>query len=207
MLPLAIGSALVLPFGGSLYDRIGARPLMLVGGALLTIACFLLAKVDIHTSGFDLVIPFGIFGMGVGLSLMPLNTQIMNAAPRNLVGRVSALSNAMTAVISALGVALLTTYLTTRPSYKGAVHIVAQAQMAAARAGHGAGHAATAAQSAPPAPIATLFSHAFADTFTLVGVIAVVATVLGLALRRRTEAQRIADSLGEHRVVQGADGW
>ncbi len=193
LLPLALGAALVLPFGGTLFDRIGARPLMLSGGILLIIACFLLARVGIQTSGFDLILPFSIYGMGVGLSIMPLNTQLINAAPRALVGRVAALNNALVAVVSALAVALLTTFLTTRSSYSGAVHLIAQAQMQAAKAGH----VAAASQSALPAPIAAMFSHAFDDTFALIAFVALVATVLGLGLRRRTSAQRDAEATGE----------
>jgi EmrB/QacA subfamily drug resistance transporter len=197
LLPQAIGAAIFMPLGGALFDRIGARPLLVSGSVLMVIAGFMLAQVGIHTDGRDLIVPLFLYGVGMGLSFMSLNTQVINAAPRSLVGRVTALTNAFQQVVNALTIALLTTFLTSRPSYKAAQLMLAQATAQAAKAGHAAGHAVAAAHGALPAPIAALFSHAFGDTFTFMAIMAVVAGVLGLGLRRKTAAQREAEAAGD----------
>ena len=50
-------------------------------------------------------------GLGMGLSMMPLNTHVLNAAPRKLVGRVTPLTAAQQVVVS-FAVAGLTGFLT-----------------------------------------------------------------------------------------------
>jgi EmrB/QacA subfamily drug resistance transporter len=194
LLPQALGAAIFMPLGGALFDRIGARPLLLVGSVFMVIAGFLLSGVGIHTEGRDLIVPLFLYGTGMGLSFMPLNTQTINAAPRRLVGRVTALTNAFQQVVNALTIALLTTFLTSRPSYITAQHLLTKAQAAAAA--HG-GHAVRPASTGLPAPIAALFSNAFSETFTLMAIMAAVAGVLGLTLRRQTAAQRAAAEAGE----------
>ena len=169
-------------------------------GAAIAVAGFLLGGVDIHTQGRDLVVPLFLLGMGSGLSFMPLITQVINAAPRVLVGRVTALTSALQQVVLALTVASLSTYLTSRPSYIGAQHLITQitqAQAAAAKAGHATATAATMAHTALPAPVATLFSQAFGDTFAVIAIMAIVAVVLALGVRRRTSAQYTVEATAE----------
>src|SRR5262249_50872470 len=102
LLPQAIGAAIAMPFGGMLFDRIGARPLVFAGSLLMAIAAFILAQVSVSTTGWDLILPLGMYGVGMGLMLMPLNTHLINAAPRELVSRVTSLTNALQQVISSL---------------------------------------------------------------------------------------------------------
>jgi EmrB/QacA subfamily drug resistance transporter len=194
LLPQALGAAIFMPLGGALFDRIGARPLLLVGGVFMIVAGFMLAQVSVTTQGHDLILPLFLYGVGMGLSFMSLNTQTINAAPRALVGRVTALTNALQQVVNALTIALLTTFLTSRPDYTTAQQLINKAQAAAAKhPGHPVGP--------PPATfltsVDTLFSHAFDNTFTFMAIMAVVAGVLGLGLRRQTAAQRAAATAAE----------
>lgn len=110
----AVATMLFLPLGGALFDRIGARPLAVVGSMLMAIAGFLLATVSITTLGWDLVFPPALYGRGMGLMIMSLNTQVLNTAPGALVGRVSALSTVLLQVISSIAVASLSTVLSSR---------------------------------------------------------------------------------------------
>ena len=199
LLPQALGAAIFMPLGGILFDKIGARPLVLVGGAIMAIASFILATVSVHTQGRDLIVPLFMYGAGMGLTLMSLNTQLINAAPRRLVGRVTALTNALQQVISALTIAALATFLTSRASYHTAQSLIGQVQAAAARAPHGASQGAgTATGQVPPQVAAllgraySLFASAFDDTFKLMGFVAILGAVMGFALRRVTAAQAAA---------------
>jgi len=114
LLPQAIAAALFMPIGGVLFDRIGARPLVAVGLAIVAGATFLLSRVGVTTQGRDLILPLAMSGAGMGLMLMPLNTHLLNAAPRALVGRVTSLTNALQQVVNSLSIAGLATILTAR---------------------------------------------------------------------------------------------
>jgi EmrB/QacA subfamily drug resistance transporter len=195
LLPQALGAAIFLPLGGALFDRIGARPLVLAGGVLMAVAGYLLVGIGVNTQGRYLIAPLFLYGMGAGLGYMSLTTQTINAAPRDLVGRVTALTSALLQVVNALSVALLTTFLIARPSYNAGhrllIRIQIQAQTAAIHAQQ-AGHVTAPASSNLPDAIATLFVHAFDDTFALLALVGLIAGLLGLALRRQTAAQRAA---------------
>lgn len=184
LLPQAAAAAFFMPISGVLFDKIGARPLVILGLAITAAAGFILAGVGIHTTGKDMIGPLAMYGAGMGLMFMPLNTHLINTAPRELVTRVTALTNALQQVISSITVAGLTTFLTSRPDYQAATRMIkaaaAQAQQAAA---HGQ-HAAATATSGLPDPIARLFSLAFDDSFRLIAIIAVVGAAMGLLLKR-----------------------
>jgi len=185
ILPQAIAAAIFMPIGGLLFDRIGARPLVAVGLGLVAAAAYLLAQVGVATQTHDLIVPLAFSGAGMGLMLMALNTHILNAAPRALVTRVTALTNALQQVVSGFAIAGLSTILTSRI----ASH-VATAVSAARTVPHGG-----------PPPTHAVLAHlqqvmvtrsmalSFDDTFHVITVAAIVGAALGLLLRRNHAAQ------------------
>src|SRR5262249_22289451 len=119
----------------------------------------------------------------------------------------TALTSALLQVINALSVALLTTFLVARPSYKAGQRLLSQLQGQAQAATAHTLHVGHAAATAPPtllAPIAALFAHAFDDMFALLAIIGLIAGLLGLALPRQTAAQRAAVVLNEEEDVTSA---
>jgi MFS family permease len=178
LLPQAIAAAVCMPIGGQLFDRIGARPLVLGGSALLAIASYRLTMASNTTVGTDLIVPLALYGAGMGLMMMPMNTQVINAAPRRLVSRVTSLIGALQQVITSLTIAAMSTILTSRPSYQEASAGLARL---ATRAGQAPAHL-------PPA-IGRLFSLSFAATFAVMAAAAILGAALGALLRRRTAAQ------------------
>ncbi|MDB5074591.1 MAG: family efflux transporter permease subunit [Chloroflexi bacterium] len=182
LLPQAIAAGATMPIGGALFDKIGARPLVVVGGALMAIATFLLTQVSPSTQGTDLILPLVMYGIGMGLMLMPLNTHLINAAPRDLVSRVTSLTNALQQVISGLTIAGLTTILTSQASYHAARTLMAKAT-------NGASSGAATATGSLPQPLAKLFSTAFSNTFKVMVAMAIIGALMGLVLRRNHAAQ------------------
>jgi len=172
LLPQAIATILFLPLGGALFDRIGARPLVVLGAGAMAVAGFLLGTVSHTTRGWDLIVPLALYGVGMGLMLMSLNTQVLNSAPRALVGRVSALTTALQQVIASIAVAGLSTVLSSRST----THIDAARATLAASGAHGAQQVHDL--------LSTAAATAFDDTFHVVAVLAIVAALLGLTLRR-----------------------
>jgi EmrB/QacA subfamily drug resistance transporter len=172
LLPQAIAAAVFMPIGGTLFDRIGARPLVIAGSALLAIAAFAMTTLNSATSGTDLILPLAMYGAGMGLMMMPINTHLINAAPRRLVSRVTSLTSALQQVITSLTIAGLSTILASRPSYHEATTSLA------ALAAHGTKPARL------PLAVSTLFSNSFDDTFAFAAIVAIASGVMGLVLRR-----------------------
>lgn len=117
LLPQALASAVFMPIGGVLFDRIGARPLVVAGCSLMVGASLMLTHLTIATQRQDLIVPLAMYGMGMGLMMMPLNTHLINAASRSLVSRVTALTNALQQVVNSLTIAALATILTSQAKF------------------------------------------------------------------------------------------
>ncbi|NQX44133.1 multidrug efflux MFS transporter [Paenibacillus tritici] len=159
LLPQALASGVGMPLGGRLFDRIGARPLVFVGLSIISTALFLLSGVTVDTSLPVIMLSLVMMGLGMGLSMMPVNTHVLNSAPREWVGRVTPLTAAAQQVVVSFAVAGMTGYLTSQI----AVHM---GEMAA-----GSNPLAAAVQG-------------FDDVFFLSACIAVAGVVLSLILRR-----------------------
>jgi MFS family permease len=203
-----IAAAIFMPLGGALFDRIGARPLVVVGLALVAGAVAMLAQVGTATQGAVLIVPLALSGAGMGLMLMTLNTYLIQGSPRPLVSRVTALTNALQRVVTSLSIAGLATILTARETIHCNV----------ARATFAAWHPrAAGAIDVPPHDVVALLAHelgaamnaafvaAFDDTFRVMIVTAVAGAVLALALRRpRAVPAAVADAAAGETGSAGA---
>lgn len=89
LLPQALASGVGMPLGGRLFDKIGARPLVFVGLSIISTALFLLSGVTVDTSLPIIMLCLVMMGLGMGLSMMPVNTHVLNSAPREWVNRVT----------------------------------------------------------------------------------------------------------------------
>ena len=114
LLPQALAAALFMPVGGIIYDRYGVRPVVIGGLTLVGIATLALARIGNATEARDLILPLALRGAGMGVMMMPLNTHLLAAAPRALVGKVSALSQSLSNVIAAMTIAAMATLLQSR---------------------------------------------------------------------------------------------
>ncbi|RKP48974.1 DHA2 family efflux MFS transporter permease subunit [Cohnella endophytica] len=155
-LPMAICSAVFMPIGGRLFDKIGARPLAFVGLGIISGALFILSQIDTETTRTMIMFPLGMMGAGMGLSMMALNTHVLNSAPRKLVSRVTPLTTASQQVIMSFAIAGMTGYLSSRMTH----HITAGVD-----------------------PVAGS-TAAFGDTFFLTASIACVGVLVSLILRK-----------------------
>lgn len=114
MTPAAIASAVVMPIGGKLFDRIGARPLGLLGLLVITIASYGFTTLTPYSSAGQIQWLYILRSIGMGLTMMPIMTAGMNTLPLKLVNQGTALTNTARQVASSLGTAVLTTYMTTQ---------------------------------------------------------------------------------------------
>lgn len=168
LFPQALASACMMPLGGFLFDRIGVRWLVVIGLSLVSGAIYQYTFLDLTTESKDLLLPLIMAGGGMGLMMMPLNSHLISKAPRDLVSRVTSVTNALQQVITSLAVATVVTVLTSRMK--------------------------TLAAESPPAPgtsqadamkaMAALAPKAFDYTFGVMLIVAMCGIVLGLLLRR-----------------------
>lgn len=114
MFPSAIATAITMPISGKLFDRFGAKPIVIPGLILLAWTTFELAHISIDTSSSTITWVMLIRGFGMGLCMMPATTAGMNHVPPALVGRASALSNVIRQVAGSLSITIITTIMQTR---------------------------------------------------------------------------------------------
>ncbi len=107
-LAMAVG----LGIGGKLYNKIGPRILAVVGAALVTVSMIGFTRLDVTTTGADLQVWLILRGLGLGLVAQPLQTLAVSVVSNRLMAKASSLINSTKTAFGAIGVAVLTTYLT-----------------------------------------------------------------------------------------------
>lgn len=114
MTPAALASAVVMPIGGRLFDRIGARPLGLLGLAIIVLSTFGFTGLTLSSNGGHIQLLYITRSIGMGLTMMPIMTAGMNTLPVKLTSQGTAITNTVRQVASSLGTAFLTSYMTTQ---------------------------------------------------------------------------------------------
>lgn len=111
MFPSAIATGIMMPISGKLFDKIGARPLIISGASLLVYASYEISKITLTTPESTVRMLLVVRGIALGLAMMPSSTDGMNNVPKHLVSRASALNNTIRQVTGSLSVTILTTLL------------------------------------------------------------------------------------------------
>ncbi|CAM3923355.1 DHA2 family efflux MFS transporter permease subunit [Alicyclobacillus pomorum] len=114
MTPAALVSAVLMPVGGRLFDRIGPRPLGFVGLLIVTWATYGFTTLEANTSSSTIQWLYIVRSAGMALTMMPIMTAGMNTVPVELTSQGTAMSNTVRQVAASLGTAVLTSYMTTQ---------------------------------------------------------------------------------------------
>ena len=114
LLPQALVMAVLMPFAGRLYDRIGPRWPATIGVTIVAIATYLMHNLTIDTSREQLIWWLMLRAVGLGIGMMPIMTGGLSAVPPAEVNAASAFNNVAQRTASALGVAVLTAIFTTQ---------------------------------------------------------------------------------------------
>ncbi len=111
LLPLGIILALVSRRMGAIADRIGPRPLLTIGPALAGVGFFLFALPGLTNGPTDYwttYFPAALFlGLGMGITVAPLTTAVMGAAPASSSGIASGINNAVARTAGVLAIAIV----------------------------------------------------------------------------------------------------
>ena len=103
--PIAMG--IVAPFAGSLSDRIGTRPMTVVGLSVLLAGFLAISTLGLTTTAAGYILRFLPVGLGLGIFQSPNNSAIMGAAPRDRLGVVSGMLALTRTVGQTTGIALV----------------------------------------------------------------------------------------------------
>ncbi|HBS58533.1 MAG TPA: MFS transporter [Firmicutes bacterium] len=117
LFPAAAMAGIMMPISGKIADRVGARPVVIVGLILLGLGNYGLRFLDLDTS-YNYILWFLIIrSIGLGLFMMPVTVAGMNTVPFHKIARASAMNNAVRQVSGSFGIAILTTILQNRQVY------------------------------------------------------------------------------------------
>lgn len=111
LFPGAVATGITMPIGGRIFDKFGAKPVVIPGLIILTMTTYALSKITMDTSARTIMHLVLLRGVGMGFAMMPSTTAGMNAVPPQLVGRASALSNVIRQVAGSVGITFITTVL------------------------------------------------------------------------------------------------
>ena len=118
MLPSALVIGVLMPISGNLFDKIGAKPLVIPGIIILGISSYKLAgAINMNSSQSYIILITCIRSIGLGLAMMPISTVGMNAVKKELVGNASALNNTIRQIAGSLSVTIMSTIMQGRSDY------------------------------------------------------------------------------------------
>lgn len=114
LLPGALLMGVMSPISGAIFDKIGARPLAIVGLFITAVMTFEFSRLTSDTSFSHLMVIYTIRSFGMSLIMMSVQTEGLNSLPPRLGAHGTAMSNTMRQVAGSIGTALLITVMSTR---------------------------------------------------------------------------------------------
>jgi EmrB/QacA subfamily drug resistance transporter len=166
IVPIAMG--VTAPIAGSLSDRLGTRPITVVGLLILLMGYYAVSKLSVDTTPLGYVARFLPIGIGMGIFQSPNNSAIMGSAPRERLGIASGLLAITRTLGQVTGIAVLGAVWASRVAY----HLGAVPQAGAT--------------AAPPATQVAGLQDTFSFTLVLIG-LALLLGIWGLVQERRGE--------------------
>jgi hypothetical protein len=195
-----LASAAGVVVSGGLYNRVGPRIMAIVGFALVTVGTLGLTQLTVTTTGLSLQGWLALRGFGLGLVNIPMQTLALSVVSNKAMARASSLVNVTRQVFSAVGVSVLTTYLTQRVTTHGGEVAAAFQQRPltgiAASCAPLANHGAAAVRACV---VQHITAQGLNDTFTVVMIACAVCIVMALFVGRdpAIQAARRAAASGE----------
>ncbi|HSJ42815.1 MAG TPA: MFS transporter, partial [Xanthobacteraceae bacterium] len=106
LLPMALAVTIVSPFSGRLVATHGARPSLVVSGAMLMVSALMLTQLQTDTPLVEVLSVYTLFGIGFGMVNAPVTFSAVSGMPRAQAGIASAIASTSRQIGVAVGVAL-----------------------------------------------------------------------------------------------------
>ena len=117
ILPGALVMLVMSPISGTLFDKLGPRPLGIVGMLITVVTTFEFTKLTLETPFSHIVIIYMIRAFGMSLLMMPIMTAGLNQLPAKLSSHGTSMANTLRQVSGSIGISLMTTIFTNRTTY------------------------------------------------------------------------------------------
>ena len=118
VLPWTAMPAIVAPLAGLVAGRIGSRPILVTGLALMAIGLGLLATVSSPTTPYLTLVPaFVVSGIGMGMFFAPIANVVLSAVYPEEEGKASGANNAIREIGGVFGVAVLASVFSANGSF------------------------------------------------------------------------------------------
>ena len=109
--PMAITGGICVTLSGRIYDKVGPRPLMVSGFAILMLNTWQLSQIQADTSIGWIIFLLALRGLALSLTVQTTMVTALSVVTRHELARGSSLSNATRQVVQSFGVAVLATVL------------------------------------------------------------------------------------------------
>ena len=191
LLSLALTSGVLVMLSGQIYDRIGPRPLIVSGFAILLLNTWQFSQITATTSIAWITVLLALRGVALGLTAQTTMAAALSVVPRRDLPRGASLTNSTRLVVQSIAVAVLATVLTSALSPET---VASQQQAAGGQRASLTGLCESAAQKSAPGlaavqPVAGQARRAcdeyilgFERSYRLTFYASFVALVLGLVL-------------------------
>lgn len=113
--PVLLG--ITAPLAGKISDRIGTRPLTVIGLFTLALGYWGVSSLGVNTTAWGYIVRFIPVGIGMGLFQSPNNSAVMGAAPRSRLGVASGLLSITRTLGQTTGIAVLGALWATRVAF------------------------------------------------------------------------------------------
>jgi DHA2 family multidrug resistance protein len=114
LMPQGVASFLSMIVAGRLYNRIGPRPLVLLGTGVMLFTTWQLGHVNLATSHATITWLAVARGFSLGFCFMPVQTTAYNTVPQRQLARATALYNGLLRIFASFATAFLSTVLAAR---------------------------------------------------------------------------------------------
>ncbi len=115
--------AVVAPVSGYLSDKVGSEVLTLIGLSLTSLGLFLMSTLNEYSSMISIVLFTALMALGNGLFQAPNNSLVMSTVTRDKLGIAGSVNALIRNLGMVCGIALATTILYNRMSYKIGYHV------------------------------------------------------------------------------------
>ncbi|SFG54517.1 drug resistance transporter, EmrB/QacA subfamily [Desulfotomaculum arcticum] len=117
LLPPALVTAITMPISGKLFDKYGARYLILIGMVIMTVSSYAMKDFNASTSFNTMMFWMSVRGIGIGLALSPAINVGMLGIPKESTGTASSLGNVIRSVATTFGIAIMTNLMQSRNTF------------------------------------------------------------------------------------------